>query len=519
MRWLVIVVVAVVALLVVDVADAASVPRGGPQLAGVVAPDQTLLIPWTFGENGRAEFVADGDRLRVDALHVMTYAPTANVTGGELSLRFVWEREVPAVTESPGLTNGSTTTQEATVWVENSSREILVAASGRSVQNTEIELPERHGERLSIYYGEFRVLQVTHDTSAAFRTVPGGLAQDAWLGDLRILGAAFAVTVVGIGSSRVVHRAAGGVTPKFTGRFWSILIGLTLATASFAWSARREDVVVWGLAPLLVAYFLLVVLVGLLFWRGGAETHLFQRIAPKDGGERTVMHVWERKAPSVRLLQDHPYADRPDMILSAENTWRDFGRRLVGLRRWLQVPDSASWYYPVDGARHQDDDAIHRVYLLNGDFHEDTARHFHVDRPKGAWFPRLRVTRDVVIPVPVAPPAFDEHYMQVLVGHRKQEQTATHVHKLEMENMDLQAKRETAVTEKARTIAEKWISAWMQLGSGKNLDAAAKAHERDGRDVQDDDGESGARSSTNGDDGEDGTEIVAPPENGGRSNG
>lgn len=423
------------------VARAAPVPGDGPQLAGVVTPDKTLWSFWVYGLDGRTEFVRTDDVLRVDELHVVTYAPIADTVDGRLLLEATWERAEEVTQQS--VVNGTVSTRTLTMWNQTLVRAFEVEASAVRIEDTALELPSHRDERLTLRYGPHTLLVVTHDTSALYVKLPRQQLQERYLDHAYALLLALGVAAVAIRGSRWIYTRAGGYVPDVPMPVW-IGLGLVGGVAIvMLWLNSREGIVLRGIWPPLVLFGVVVALFSLKVWRQDSDSWLFFRLAPSAESSQPEIRVWTRAVPRAQPSDEEDPDRALGEFLWIDTSWRGFAHRLIGGRTYLRVPDGREWFYNVQNHAH-----YRRVYLLAKDV-ASWARPKFVWEWKG-WRPSVRYEKVAVTDLPVSTYAESETAMQVITDITELKAVAETYRRLQFENSRLRSALQSASVDKAR---------------------------------------------------------------------
>lgn len=446
------------AVVLVPGAVAAPIPGDGPQLSGRAAPDKTLIGLWYYGPDGTAMFLREGDVLRVEELHVIVYAPNADLEEGKIELYLVWEREVETTTQTVNA-DGALETQTVRVWNETSRQSVLVEASSYGLEDTAIDLPPKHGERLRIVYedGErfsFDIVTVTHDTSVIYAKLPRQQLQESWLVQGQVLLVALVTAVISVWASKKIHTRAGGHVPDIGTAAWVVLPLLTIATLVGLWYTNREGLVLQGAAPLFVLLGILVCVMTLQIWREPGPRWLLLRFHPNAEAPQPGVQVWTVTVPSPTRRDTHAATTRPNHAMMVDATWRDFLYRALGARTYLELPENRQWYYNVENAA-----MFSRLYLVSDEYVVTERVGFYLERVEG-WIPvRLRFRDLVYVPLPVSPWATDETVVQVIQDILTLGEVAEHYGELKVTNARLMAALEAESVNKGRELLEEYLRA------------------------------------------------------------
>lgn len=472
----------VLAVLVVvsSLANAAPAPAGGPRLGGGAAADSTLIGAFVFDTAGEVLWIDEVDTLRVSSIWFAAYGPNNKNEDQQIEINFTWERSETIVIQE--VINGTTVTRTEQVWNTTDARAFLVSAPKRGIDYTEIELPKKTGERLTITYEGggrvMRIAQVEHHTSPLYEKLPRQVRQDDYVEELQVLIAAFVAAVVGVVLSRVVYEKAGRHVPRLTPRFWALtLVGMG-AVAFWFWYENREGLVLRGSLPPLAAFSLLVGFVTLQVWREEPDADLFLSIHDKIETNQPEFSAYRRYIPQGD--DPRPLSTERNHIRYVEDTWRAWAWRVFfGARTYLELPPTNKWHYARDAG------PFRRLYILDGSGELET-----VQRPHFDWFPNmhattglgrlkpiLRIERMGITKVPVSPWAQHNAVVRVLANLKAQSTVAKEQQDLLVRNAELEAALRSGVVSRARKMMDQLLLALRAVRTGKEFEVTLDEHE------------------------------------------
>lgn len=476
-----ILVLGALAIAIVGNARAESIPTDGPQLSGTITQDKSLVAFWTRDADGTAVFVKDGDTLRSDALEVITYAPLANTHNGTMYLTFVWERNETVTKQT--VVNGTVETTRELVWNETDRQTYPVLAFANSLQNTELSLPSKHGDRLTVYYtplgpGESepavgedgqRLMRITHDTSYLYAKLPQQNVQGNYSSAIETVAIALVVALAGVWASKFAYKKSGGYVPPLDPGL--TILGVLLGggiVAYLAWTYYREELVVKGLIPPLIAFWLLVTVLSLQIWREPAPTWQFKRYHTGIEQSQPEVDIWSVSVPA-RAHDPHPLTDDPRDVQYVTDSWKDFAYRLIGARTYLSHPDERNWYYDVHNHTSIVREHILRDQLAGGMCQRCIAigvlepkRRPHLALEKdptvwASWIPRLRFHKLARREMPLSPWGTDKEVLSVLQDLITMEACAEERTVLQVRVTQLEAEVRAGILEKTRKFFEEFL--------------------------------------------------------------
>lgn len=141
----------------------------------------------------------------------------------------------------------------------------------------------------------------------------------------------------------------------------------------------------------------------------------------------------------------------------------------------VQFPEGNRWMFDVT-----DDSSTpyRRKISLNAPMPPIRWAGWHWGRPEGAWFPRLRLDREVTTQIPVSPITYNEDVYEVIADLREMQERAEVVSTLKLENMDLIAKLRAGNMAEGRRMYEATVAGELAARTGKPLPKAEKEEER-----------------------------------------
>lgn len=459
-----------VILIAGTVAQAAPAPAGGPRLGGGALPDGSLVGLFTFDTTDRARWLSEMDTLESSSLWVFVYNPSVRHETNQMELTFTWE--VPVTVTKEVVVDGEVQTRTETVWNVTDQRTFFVSAPVRQVDYTELELPKKDGERLTITAGARNTTleQLTHKTSPVLVKLPRQVVQDAWVTLLQILAMALAAAAVGVVLSRWLYNKAGRHVPALGKGAWVggllvvFLIGLHL------WQTNREGLVLSGSTPPLAVFSVVVCFFTLQVWRDEPEKDLYVRIHDSVDSDTPRHSAYVRYIPHGE--DPHPLSDDPRHVAIVHDDWRNFAWRVFMRARWyLELPETHRWHY------NREKGPFRRLYILDGAKPFETVEEPHIDWfPNGIRFPWIHIHRRGITRAPVSPWAQKEKVVDVLANLKEQQEMARQHQDLLVEAGTLRAEIKSGVDKRAQELMDKMFLAIRAVSTGESFEAAKKRH-------------------------------------------
>lgn len=457
-----------VILIASSFASAGSIPTGGPQLGGKIAPDQTAFMLWYFGSDGAGRFVQDGETFKADALHVVTFAPTADIgDDGKVELVFIWERNETIVREEIDA-NGNVSRRVELVWNETDRIRMNVDASSHAFENTELRLPDKHGERLTIAYlmpgkkkegsdeppppREYRLAQFTHDTSPLFERFAGENREQKYLVTAKFLFIALGCNASALVFAHAIYKRAGRYVPRLHPAIWiaGALVGVSLLFAM--WLYWREGLVLKGLGPMATGYFLLSTFLTLQVWPESNRQWIFFRLRSDIGSGGPAVSIWFRAIPNDGGDDERAETEDPRLFHYVETTWGAFFLRvLFGARTFLELPDDRKWCLTVDNSTR-----YRRAYFLNGDLVTRELPGFYLEHIEGNRLPRIRFRKFGFVEVPVSGYMAKDAVLDVISDLKTREEVGEGYTKARADRAEALAKLRAGTIEKAGALMDEY---------------------------------------------------------------
>lgn len=471
--WLVVVLAAIaisfaLVVIVLPLAAAEPIPDDGPQLFGKVARDKTLLGPWYYGADGNVLFIADDATLPVDDLHVVVYAPNADIHDGVLQVTLVWERAKEVTHEE--VVDGQKIVNTTIEYEKVQERAFDLAASNWRLEDTTLDLPtSREDLRVTFQYQNATLFQFTHHTSPILEKTPREIVQEQWTDRSKVLAYAFVLTAVGIALSRWFFTKAGNYVPSFGILFWVFIAHVVFVGGPAVWFNAREWLILKGAPYVGAVYTFFVFVVTLQLWRSNTLRWLFAWIYPNP--EASQPHT------IVQSILVPPESDDDAMRRGAgahkhlwlDDSWKQTIYRTWGARTYAEIKDGREWnYHVVNGARYK------KLWMLQGEWTPTKMPGFwwqdrhdreratpdetaEVDAHSRVVLPvpllgRLMFRHTSVTEVPVTPWAYDEVVMQVIADLHQMGEVATKFGELQVENAQLKSALESETVTKARQL-------------------------------------------------------------------
>lgn len=465
-----------VVLLASTIASAAPAPAGGPRLGGAAAADGTLIGAFTFGPDGQAVWLSEIDTLRTSSIFFLVYNPNLRHESGMVDLTFRWEKSETVLKQV--MVNGSLETTSETVWNTTDQRTFQVSAPYRNVDFTEIEVPRKEGERLTILYEgqgrELRVGQLTHHTSPLYAKQPRVDLQTAWITALKLLGMALVAAGLGVMLSRWAYVKAGRHVPEVTGGMWALTVVVLGGVFFMLWQQNREGLVLNGSIPPLAVFGLLVAFHTMQVWRDEPDAYLFVRIHDDVGAAQPTFSSWRRYIPKGD--DPHPLTEDPRHVRYIDDNWRAFAWRVfLGGRTYLELPESHRWNYIADRG------PFERLYVLDGDKNFETVEKQRIEifPPDATWRPSswLRVHRRGITSVPVSPWAQHLTTVRVLANLKGQQAVGKEHQDLLVRNAELEAALKSGLVTGTRRMMDRFLLAQRASRTGKEFQVTLDEHE------------------------------------------
>lgn len=461
-------------LIALPLAQATPSPAGGPRLGGGAAHDGTLFGSFTFEQDGKAFWLNELSVLQTGTIWILVYNPNTKTEAGLMDLTFTWETGTPTTVQES--VNGTLVTRVETVWNVTDIRTFQVNAPYRNIDYTEIELPKKDGERLTITYGEggarsFRLAQLEHTTSPLYAKQARQVLQDKFVDALKVLTMAAAAAAAGIVVSRWVYNKSGRYVPSVGAGFWILGIIIGGAAAVWLWTQNREGVVLNGSLPPLAVLATLVCFFTLQVWRDEPDAFLFLRIHKTMEDNTPRASTWKRYIPQGE--DPKPLSEATNHQRYVDDSWGAFfWRFLLDARTYLEYPQTHRWNY--EGAR----GPFRRVHVLDGDKEFETTEKPHFDWfPYGWRLPWWTIHRRGITQVPVSPWAQKEKLVDVLANIVTQQEMATDHQALLVEAGTLRAEIRSGVDKRAQELLDKVLLAIRAVSLGESFEEAKKKHE------------------------------------------